>query len=140
MSTEYEFDSNLLDRIKNLEVSNSPQKKIIIENDNILWLPIMKFGSLIKKESILSDVGNRAVGFSKRTGILELYLAPGKHILEWDGFEYPCELVQEKDRETLTINIPSEEAYYVFQNFLIQLLVNNLFEVHNLNLFLLQIV
>jgi len=119
MSTEYEFDSNLLDRIKNLEVSNSPQKKIIIENDNILWLPIMKFGSLIKKESILSDVGNRAVGFSKRTGILELYLAPGKHILEWDGFEYPCELVQEKDRETLTINIPSEEAYYVFQNFLI---------------------
>lgn len=119
MSTEYEFDSNLLNRIKNLEVSNNPKKKIIIENDNILWLPIMKFGSLIKKENILSDIGNRAVGFSKRTGILEFYLAPGKHLLEWDGFEYACELIQEKDREKITINIPNEEAYYVFQNFLI---------------------
>ena len=119
-SINFEFDSNLLQRIKDLETLNNSESKIIIENDNLLWLPIIKYGALIKKKGIpFSDDAKRAFGFSKSTGLLELGLAPGKHILVWDNFEYPVELIQCKDREFITVNMPSVDSYYTFQNFLI---------------------
>tara|TARA_Y100000389_G_scaffold197275_1_gene231546 strand:+ start:15 stop:1226 length:1212 start_codon:yes stop_codon:yes gene_type:complete len=119
-SIDFAFDTDLLQRIKNLETLNNPETIIIIENDNPLWLPIIKYGALIKKKGIpFSDDTNRAIGFSKSTGLLELCLAPGKHILIWDGFEYPTEVIQCKDRESVRVKMPTIEAYYTFQKFLI---------------------
>jgi chaperone BCS1 len=119
-SIEFELDNELIQRIKNLETLNNPETTIIIENDNPLWLPIIKYGALIKKKDTpLCDNAKRAFGYSKSTGLLELCLAPGKHILVWDGFEYPVELFQNKDREHISISMPSSDAYYTFQNFIV---------------------
>ena len=80
-SINFEFDSNLLQRIKDLETLNNSESKIIIENDNLLWLPIIKYGALIKKKGIpFSDDAKRAFGFSKSTGfsITRLRTSQGK--------------------------------------------------------------
>ena len=118
-SIDYSYDVKILEQIKKLESSYKPPSKLIIENDNNIWIPFTKYSTLLTKKSIPHcEKGDRAVSISKTDGKLELFLAPGNHIMVWDGFEYHLELVQVKERETITVNIPCEEAYYSLEKFI----------------------
>ena len=115
----YTFDDDMIDKIKELELSDKYFDFLIIENDNPVWTTFMIYGNLIKKKDIyFSDNSARVVNICKELGTFELFLSEGNHVLEWEGHMFTVNIKITKEKEIATIQLYSKDSYDMFETFI----------------------
>lgn len=119
LSQKFIPQSSLCKRLYDLDSKTIFVNKLYIENDNPVWVMLMRYGILIRKNNPLSKNCARVQSLS-RSGRLELRLSAGYHCLEWDGHLFDIEIQSDKEgsREVAIINFTDEQNFHAFETFM----------------------
>ena len=107
--------------LRSSEDSRLVARELIIENDNPVWTLLMRFGALIKVASDRPQYerAQRIAGLPKGEERLELKLALGRHLLEWEGVCFDvCVQGYDGGREEARVYLDDETAASAFFDFL----------------------
>lgn len=117
------LDEKYITLLRELEAEPLDVRELVIENDNPVWVWLMRCGALIRKKDggPQYERADRITTLSRSDGRLERALAPGRHCLEWR--EWTFEVVVgpisgETSKETARILLKDQETCAAFEEFL----------------------
>jgi hypothetical protein len=118
-----ENDQELIEYLRELESKPVVEKELIIENDTVVWLALMKYGALIKikEDSPEYTQSQRVTSISRPEGKLEIGLCIGRHKLSWKGYIFHVVVTKvsgSESGESATIYLKTPETCQAFQDFI----------------------
>jgi hypothetical protein len=122
MTSMPKYSEEMLDYLNKLESTPLNVKELLIDNDNPVWLWLVKYGSLIREEGLGTcyECSPRVITLSKLTGKLDLRLGIGRHRLKWNdqSFDVHITINQDNSVETARVHLGSKETCEAFEDFL----------------------
>lgn len=97
------------------------ERELVVENDNPVWNLLLRFGALIRvpSEGLQYESAQRIANLPKGEDRLELKLANGRHLLEWDGVQFEVWVrAFEGGREEARVFLRDKAASLSFFDFL----------------------
>lgn len=120
MSDKLVHDEEILNFMRDLEAKPLDVRELVIENDNPVWIWLMRYGSTIREKNLGTqyESADRVACLSKTDGRLEVGLASGRHRLNWRGHFFEVVVNAEESRETARIHLKDAETCAAFEEFL----------------------
>lgn len=97
------------------------ERELVVENDNPVWTLLMRFGALIRvaPERLQYERAQRIAALPKGEERLELKLALGRHVLQWNGARFEVSVrAFEGGREEARVYLDDEATAAAFFDFL----------------------
>jgi hypothetical protein len=122
MTTDKKYSEEMLEYLNTIEARPLDVKELVIDNDNPVWLWLVKHGGLIREEGLSTcyESAQRVNTLSKITGKLDLRLAVGRHRLKWKDQSFDVNITSNSDgsRETARVHLDNKESCEAFEDFL----------------------
>ena len=108
--------------LRSAEEAPLADQELVVENDNPVWTLLMRFGALIRVDPggrLQYERAQRIAALPRGEERLELKLALGRHLLEWNGARFEVTVRGfEGGREEARIFLDGEGAAQAFFDFL----------------------
>lgn len=108
------------DILRQGELKSRSTREFIIENDNPVWSTLIRFGVAIRIEDYGPQYqsAHRVASFSRADENLELRLAHGRHMLQWNDCTFEVVISSEESREQAHVYMHSDDACIAFTDFI----------------------